>query len=835
MKIILRNTRFPFCVTLAALLLCWSQPSVWGQGRNETIAKTGDVAPDGDGAFSSFYKSVINESGQVCFDALLSGTSNFDGIFRSAGGNVTQIARRGQVLPGGTAVAVQLRLAAQVQAPLNDFGIAIFRAELSDGPGLSTKSGFFRGDGSNVSQIVRSGQTNPSGDGVITLTNNSPNSFAGNNSDQSVFLSQSFQELYRENGGVIESLNLVGQPEPNGNGTFNFVRSIYFNDAGQLAFEASLTGNPDGASNGIFREFGGVITPIVYNGQAAPDGNGTYRIENGNGYKAFNNAGQFGFGVWLSGTSGGSTDNEGVFVGSGGSIVQIVREGDATPDGSGVFGSPNSAQGISGPHSINDSGQVVFTSVIRDTTDLIGTGIYRGDGNTITQIFHSGDSAPDGNGTLRSFGVGVVINDAGLVGMVDWIVGSSGGATDNKALLLGDGTDLIQVARKGDSIEGSTISEVFATGQGSLNSSGQITYRVKLEDGRFLVRRWTPELSWRATENGDWSDSNNWTLGLTPGEVHDVSIDSDSNVSISVPTNVNVNSLQIGGGNGLTTLNLQTGGSLTTTTGLNILSNGTLTGTGNVSTTVNNSGTVEAENLVFTSAITNSDTGTINIGSGANVSVDGDLVQNGSLNIPANATTVVQGTFSGYGGFSGWGRFFARGRLRIGNSPASVLMEGDLILEHTTESEFEFAGEGVGDFDQLVVARDLTLAGDLSVVELDGFSFGPGQEFIIADVSNVLTGQFTGLNEGDLVGNFGGTDLFISYTAGDGNDVSLYTEVDVPLLGDVNLDGAVNFFDISFFITLLSGGTFQAEADVDENGVVNFFDIAPFIELLSSL
>ena len=53
------------------------------------------------------------------------------------------------------------------------------------------------------------------------------------------------------------------------------------------------------------------------------------------------------------------------------------------------------------------------------------------------------------------------------------------------------------------------------------------------------------------------------------------------------------------------------------------------------------------------------------------------------------------------------------------------------------------------------------------------------------------------------------------------------------LLGDVNLDGIVNFLDIAPFIGRLSTGTFQAEADIDENGSVNFLDISSFIILLS--
>ena len=49
------------------------------------------------------------------------------------------------------------------------------------------------------------------------------------------------------------------------------------------------------------------------------------------------------------------------------------------------------------------------------------------------------------------------------------------------------------------------------------------------------------------------------------------------------------------------------------------------------------------------------------------------------------------------------------------------------------------------------------------------------------------------------------------------------------LLGDVNLDGVVDFFDIQPFVDRLTGRTYQFEADIDGNNLVNFFDISPFI------
>ena len=58
-------------------------------------------------------------------------------------------------------------------------------------------------------------------------------------------------------------------------------------------------------------------------------------------------------------------------------------------------------------------------------------------------------------------------------------------------------------------------------------------------------------------------------------------------------------------------------------------------------------------------------------------------------------------------------------------------------------------------------------------------------------------------------------------------------DFDPILLGDVNLDGFVNFLDISPFISVLSTGGTLAEADVNQDGAVNFLDISPFIGVLA--
>ena len=76
-------------------------------------------------------------------------------------------------------------------------------------------------------------------------------------------------------------------------------------------------------------------------------------------------------------------------------------------------------------------------------------------------------------------------------------------------------------------------------------------------------------------------------------------------------------------------------------------------------------------------------------------------------------------------------------------------------------------------------------------------------------------------------------DRFLGASSGSLGTVRLSVISDV-LLGDVNVDGNVDFSDISPFIGILSAGTFQAEADLNESGEVNFLDISPFIQVLSN-
>ncbi len=156
----------------------------------------------------------------------------------------------------------------------------------------------------------------------------------------------------------------------------------------------------------------------------------------------------------------------------------------------------------------------------------------------------------------------------------------------------------------------------------------------------------------------------------------------------------------------------------------------------------------------------------------------------GEIRTSDGAATVLLGAVIGEANFSGSGAVFLEGDLRPGNSAGTALFEGDLSLGSLADTFIELGGEGLGEFDQLRIAGDLGIDGLLIVSLIDEFSLGFGQEFLIADVEGTMTGMFRGLNEGSLVGNFGGQDLFITYNGLGGNrGVGLFTSVPEPSSG----------------------------------------------------
>ena len=136
--------------------------------------------------------------------------------------------------------------------------------------------------------------------------------------------------------------------------------------------------------------------------------------------------------------------------------------------------------------------------------------------------------------------------------------------------------------------------------------------------------------------------------------------------------------------------------------------------------------------------------------------------------------------------------------------------------------KIDLGGTAADEFDQLQVAGNVALNGTLDVSLLNGFTGEAGQTFDII-TANSISGTFDNVIAPEDM------DIQVNYS---NSVVSL--EVGGFLLGDVNLDGVVNFLDISSFVAILSSGDYRSQADTNQDGVVNFLDISLFIGLLSS-
>ena len=159
-------------------------------------------------------------------------------------------------------------------------------------------------------------------------------------------------------------------------------------------------------------------------------------------------------------------------------------------------------------------------------------------------------------------------------------------------------------------------------------------------------------------------------------------------------------------------------------------------------------------------------------------------------------TFINEGTMSGTGTLIG--TLTDHGVLAPGNSAGGMRIQGDwLKTDGSLDVELGGTFDGAGDrtlteFDWVEVTGNCSVAGKLNVQLIDGFALSGSMHFEIVSVGGSRAGEFVGLPEGSVVGNFDGVDLMITYTAGDGNDVALYTATDPTLpMGRKVLDGMV--------------------------------------------
>jgi len=476
-----------------------------GLGTLDVIVSAGDVAPDGNGAFESFFNPSLNDAGEVAFVADFIGTSaagaDDRGLFRGDfAGGIVQIARRGQSAPDGNGKFFSFS-----SPPINDAGqVGVFASFSGTPQPIVDGNGIYRSEPGQASlvQIVRTGQTTPDGNGKFMAFNHRSLNEAG----QFAFSAQltdtqagsgDSRGVYLGDGGPLTQLARRGQAAPGGGAVLNtFSFSTALNDGGEALFIAELSTDPGTANDdrGVFRHNGLSLANVAAQGDAVPNGNGTIASFPFDEFPTFNNAGQFTFAADLAGATGGINGNRALFLSDGATVTELVRKGQPAPDGNGTFNAFHTVPPL------NNAGQ---TAIVADFAGSIGgakelRGLFRTEGSAITRIARMGQLLPDGVSSLGLFFHDeVAMNDRGqLAFLADRRVAGDAAPYDQAIFFHNDSRGLAVIAKSGDPLLGSTITSLIFLGNSadeysSLNNSGQLAFRFGLADGRTGIALWT--------------------------------------------------------------------------------------------------------------------------------------------------------------------------------------------------------------------------------------------------------------------------------------------------------------------------------------------------------
>ncbi|HEY6564870.1 MAG TPA: choice-of-anchor tandem repeat NxxGxxAF-containing protein, partial [Pirellulaceae bacterium] len=642
---------------LTAWIFLFLGPLTLAQGRHEFVIRTGDPLPGGPESLGQFQSLVMNSGNTSQFHSIF--PSGGQGLFQTSPGSIAKIIRTGDAISGGGTFN------ALNSSAINSQAQASFVGFLAGTPGGSSDdTGIFRATSGSLTTIVREGQSVP---GIGTFSSFSAGSRPSMNDLGNVFFrgtASGVTGMYRGSGAAITPIVRLGDSAV-GNGSFSIFSLFSPNNLNQISFYSALAG-ASGGNEGIFRSDGSSLVQIARTGQSV----GTFLISSIDQGSFINDAGEVAFMAHHG-------FDDAIMRGSGGALTKIAQVGEAVPEGNGTldffaFGS------FSG---MNQNGQVLYHGLL--TGSALGVaddeGIYLANGTITRTMAREGQSTPSGNGVLSSLS-SPVVNNRDVVLYSSGIASVPGGTPTHEGIFLSDGSQTVEVTR----------APVGSTSIGHaqlLNQHGQFTYTAfDTATSVQEIRLFTPDMHWRAAGSGIWDTNSNWTLGIEPAEAHDVVIDSAVDLTVVGPSSDTiVRSIQIGGATGENILQLDTVVVLSATHGIEIASHGKLQGPG-----------------IVEGIVDNNPGGHIIVPAERQLTVRGDLHQNGNLEIENNGNPGVlnvTGSFSGNGGFDGGGNLVLLGELRPGNSIGVLAGDGNLFLRSNSMTVIELAGTRDDEFD----------------------------------------------------------------------------------------------------------------------------------------
>jgi hypothetical protein len=446
----------------------------------------------------------------------------------------------------------------------------------------------------------------------------------------------------------------------------------------------------------------------------------------------------------------------------------VVLVGDSLPDGSGKFSNLNLAD-----YNLNSSGEFSFNATLTGTSQgaVNNAGLYRARLGEVTEILRKGQSAPGGNGKITaSTYVESKINEAGQVAFVTVLTGTSGGTSDDAVILRGSGGPLTTIARENQlapNASGALVGRFDSFPSAiSFNDAGQVAWATP------AALRGSGLFSVFGIFTGDGIDLISVARTGDPCEGSTYRR-FDSGFGARGLNNLGQVVFNAELEDGRRAIRLWTPDLRWRTQGngsWEVATNWTLS---LAPAAVHNVFIAPSNTVTVLGPAGNTQVKALYIGGGT---VNASLTLQAGSSIAATDGTTIAPNGSVLGNGQLLGSVTNYGVISPGSSPGSLVIQGDWNQTATSSFLAEIGGLSPSQYDRLQVNGNLNLAGNLQVNLLNGHALNTGESYVIAAVSGTRTGTFNGLSEGARIGTFGGTDLFITYAGGDGNDVALFTQ-----------------------------------------------------------
>jgi hypothetical protein len=280
----------------------WSE----GSGQLHLIAREGSSAPGTDAVFDrfAFNNLRINDAGQTVIGARLFGESvgSFQdtGIWSETGGagnGLTLIVQERTTPAPGTTAGTLFNSPTTTQGVINSAGRVSFMADLVHGPGVDATNdqGVWSQDSSGNLQLrMRTGDQAPGFDpGVVFSARSIPifNDAQDFVIDADVagpgITTANDRGIWTSTGAGLALIARQGDPAPGTNSgeTFGAFRPSTFttptpllaiNNAGNVAFNATMLGAPSSSDRGVWSNASGELTLVARKGDEAPGAGGNF-------------------------------------------------------------------------------------------------------------------------------------------------------------------------------------------------------------------------------------------------------------------------------------------------------------------------------------------------------------------------------------------------------------------------------------------------------------------------------------------------------------------------------------------------------------------------------